>query len=999
VKDEDKTKEQLIAELAELRHENIAFKLAQKGHEYSSTVSDMSLPSRCFSTGRNEVFVSNPPVQQQAVNPPMKYKLSDLIDISLVQQLMNLFYVATGIPHAILDIDNNILSGIGWQDICTQFHRGFPHAECNCKQSDSYIADHLVDTPYIGYKCLNGLMDYAAPIIIEGQHLATIFMGQLLHEPPDEEFFRRQANEYGFDESAYMQALERVPIFSEGQIKNIMDFYSQLGQVVANMGIQRLRKLEVAKLELRDSKNRVQFLSGLFEKSSNPVAIANCNGQTTCNSAFCNLTGYSEEELCSMIWYNDITPPEWHDIQNKMLQRLQITKKPQRYEKEFWRKDRSRVPVEVVIDAIYDSEDNIFNYYAFVIDITERKRVETELRISEARYRAIVEDQTELICRFSPDRTLLFINKAFGNYYHKQLEDLIGNSIIGLIPDEDVKEYEEQINSLSKENPVGMINHQVKLPDGMIGWLRSINRAIFDDQGNIIEFQSVGRDITEHKHIMKMLQDSEDKFSKAFHSNPDLMSIRTLKEGRFLEVNDAFLKCLGYERDEVIGRTSTELNILTVTGERDRLIKQIQEYGSIKNRETYFQTKTGEIKIFLLSADVIEINNESYILGISKDITDRKQMEEALRLSEKALWESERRFREMLENVKLAATIMDNNCRIVFCNDYLIQLLGWKREEILEKDWLDTFVPDDIRERDRRIINRSLHQGSALFFGESELITRSGKRRTIQWSNMVLLNPDGSSAGFAGIGEDITERRATEKRSQELVQELEFTNRELKDFAHIVSHDLKAPLLGIRSLTEWLANDYQDKLDEKGKRYLDIISNRTKRMHNLLEGILRYSKLSYRNEEKMVINLNEVVVEVVDMLALPDSISIIIENDMPLLKLDRTRTQQLFENLISNAIKYMDKPNGQIRISCHDQGEFWQFNVQDNGCGIEAKHFERIFKVFQTLKPRDEFESTGIGLTIVKKIVEMYGGKIWVESKVGEGSTFHFTLPRLQYGF
>ncbi|PKM77335.1 MAG: hybrid sensor histidine kinase/response regulator [Firmicutes bacterium HGW-Firmicutes-15] len=248
------------------------------------------------------------------------------------------------------------------------------------------------------------------------------------------------------------------------------------------------------------------------------------------------------------------------------------------------------------------------------------------------------------------------------------------------------------------------------------------------------------------------------------------------------------------------------------------------------------------------------------------------------------------------------------------------------------------------------------------------------------------------------LRQEITERQNAEKRSQELMQELEFTNQELKDFAHIVSHDLKAPLRGITSLAEWLANDYQDKLDEDGKEQLGMLLNRTKRMHNLLEGILRYSKLSYSKEEKNTINFNGVILEVVDMLVPPDNISIIIENEMPLLKLDRTRTQQLFGNLIGNAVKYMDKPNGQIRISCHKQGEFCQFSIHDNGCGIEARHFDKIFTIFQTVKSQDEFESTGIGLTIAKKIVEMYGGKIWVESKVGEGSTFHFTLPTLQNG-
>jgi signal transduction histidine kinase len=130
------------------------------------------------------------------------------------------------------------------------------------------------------------------------------------------------------------------------------------------------------------------------------------------------------------------------------------------------------------------------------------------------------------------------------------------------------------------------------------------------------------------------------------------------------------------------------------------------------------------------------------------------------------------------------------------------------------------------------------------------------------------------------------------------------------------------------------------------------------------------------------------------MVAPPDNIKVTIENELPTIKSEETRIMQVFQNLISNAVKYMDKPNGTIKIGCAEENGFWKFSVADNGPGIEEQHFERIFKIFQTLNSQDNFESTGIGLTVIKKIVEMYGGKIWVESEVGQGSTFYFTLPK-----
>jgi signal transduction histidine kinase len=206
---------------------------------------------------------------------------------------------------------------------------------------------------------------------------------------------------------------------------------------------------------------------------------------------------------------------------------------------------------------------------------------------------------------------------------------------------------------------------------------------------------------------------------------------------------------------------------------------------------------------------------------------------------------------------------------------------------------------------------------------------------------------------------------------------------------------LKAPLRGIKTLVEWITTDYADKLDDNGKEQMNLLKKRANRMHNLIDGILQYSRIGRIEEEKIMVNLNELVMEVIDMLAPPENISITVENDLPTIECGHTRIMQVFQNLLSNAVKYMDKPQGQIKVGCVQENGFWKFYVADNGPGIEEKHFEKIFQLFQTLKPRDESESTGIGLTIVKKIIEMYGGKTWIQSKMGEGSTFFFTLPRM----
>jgi signal transduction histidine kinase len=165
-------------------------------------------------------------------------------------------------------------------------------------------------------------------------------------------------------------------------------------------------------------------------------------------------------------------------------------------------------------------------------------------------------------------------------------------------------------------------------------------------------------------------------------------------------------------------------------------------------------------------------------------------------------------------------------------------------------------------------------------------------------------------------------------------------------------------------------------------------------MYNLIEGVLQYSRIGRLKEKLAHVNLNELIREIIGTLGLGENIEITVENDLPTILCERTRITQLFQNLISNAGRFMDKPDGIIKVGCVEEDGFLKFSVADNGPGIEEKSFERIFQIFQTLAPRDEFESTGVGLTIAKKIVETYGGKIWIESEVGKGSTFFFTLPR-----
>lgn len=240
----------------------------------------------------------------------------------------------------------------------------------------------------------------------------------------------------------------------------------------------------------------------------------------------------------------------------------------------------------------------------------------------------------------------------------------------------------------------------------------------------------------------------------------------------------------------------------------------------------------------------------------------------------------------------------------------------------------------------------------------------------------------------------LEDQQATNRVLEATTVQLAEVNQELENFAYVVSHDLKAPLRAITQLAGWISTDYAPVLDEDGQEYLQLLVGRTKRMHNLIEGILQYSRVGRVMEREKEIDLDRLVQEVIEALAPPAHIQIIVQSALPTVVGEQTRLGQVFQNLLDNAIKYMDKPKGRIIVDCSDNQSHWLFSVTDNGPGIEERYHDKVFQMFQTLAPRDEIESTGVGLALAKKIIETNGGKIWVESTVGQGSTFHFTLPK-----
>jgi two-component system sensor kinase FixL len=454
-------------------------------------------------------------------------------------------------------------------------------------------------------------------------------------------------------------------------------------------------------------------------------------------------------------------------------------------------------------------------------------------------------------------------------------------------------------------------------------------------------------------------------------------------------VNPAFVRLMeASEPKEFINREFLPEQFWIDPEDRLRFLDELdKEY--IRSNELSLKTAKGrKIYISILSSFTIGIRGEvNGYQGIIYDITDKKELV-ALKKAEEAIKESEEKWRLLAENVPDNILTLDKEGRIQFINHCVT---GFDLENII-----GTSIYEYISSDQHKIVTETIEK--VLQTGEpaSYEVNGCGEHGPdTRWETRVMpVMHKGNIVGLNLISTDITERIETQSEQAMFIEEIRKVNRELNDFAYIVSHDLKAPLRGIKMIAQWVSEDYADKLDGDGKEKLGMLSEQVDRMHNLIEGVLKYSRAGRLGDQNERINLNELMPQIIDMISKPDHIEIIIEDELPVIECEQTQITQIFQNLLGNAVKYNDKPQGQIRIGCVEDGDRWKFSVADNGQGIEEKCCERIFQIFYTVGAKDEYESTGIGLTLVKKIVENYGGTVWVNSKLGEGSTFFFTFPK-----
>ncbi|MEO6220179.1 MAG: PAS domain S-box protein [Ginsengibacter sp.] len=414
-------------------------------------------------------------------------------------------------------------------------------------------------------------------------------------------------------------------------------------------------------------------------------------------------------------------------------------------------------------------------------------------------------------------------------------------------------------------------------------------------------------------------------------------------------------------------------------------------------------SNTGISKIIFAQGKVSTDDNGEIIKmsGIAQDITERKK-------AEMALFESQKQIQTIYDAVLDAVFIIDEEGKIVKWDSKSEALFGWKQDELLGTSLTEAIIPHQHREAHTRGMKHFLKTGEGPELGKT-IEVRALNKSNVEFDISLSISPSFINGKYQFIGfiRDITSRKKAEldlQKSEAFLEmknkELEVKNRELEQFAYVASHDLQEPLRTTSSFADLLQKQYSDKLDEKANKYLSFITHSSDRMKVFIKDLLDYSRIG-RQKEVEKIDCNIILTEVIEDLnkLITDEKAVIQAGPLPVVSGYQTEIQQLFQNLLMNAIKFRKKnTTPQIQISANLIQGYWEFAFKDNGIGIEQKHNERIFIIFQRLHTRGEYQGSGIGLSHCKKIVELHGGKIWVNSTPGEGSIFNFTIPATNVG-
>ena len=621
----------------------------------------------------------------------------------------------------------------------------------------------------------------------------------------------------------------------------------------------------------------------------------------------------------------------------------------------------------------------------FVVLITDAlRRAVTAGKLGEDRFRRIfhVTPMAVAITTLKEGR-LLNANDAYWKLTGLDPGTSIGKTVVELTLWETEAERQDFVDQLLAQKSLFIPANEFFSVRGERHYTNTFYELV--DLGDEPTVLTMHYDVTERMKTADALEKSNERFRRVFHKSPVAIVITSLDEGRMIDANAAYWRLSGHDPKAAIGRTTLELRQSLKPEQRQQFIRELLEKKSIQNPSYDFVNDRGEYIKTVAFHELIELDGQAAILSMFYDVTEQSQARDALRHSETRLRAMLQAIPDMVLEIKQDGTVAQY---IPAASDEL----SFLPEDVVGQTVLQ--VLPTIAEQTAFAVERALDSGQLHAF-EFDLEVK-GERKTLE----ARVSPIASDLVLVMI-RDISLNKWWEAEREKLIAELEQKNTELERFTYTVSHDLKAPLITIRGFLGFVYADAKAGNIARLEKDMQRINDATEKMQRLLADLLELSRVGRVNQKLTHISTNELVNEAAELLQgrlLAGRVELCVAANLPPIFGDRPRVFEVFQNLIDNAAKFMgDQVNPRIEIGVNGQLDGNPvFYVRDNGIGIPAQFQDRVFGLFDKLDPLSE--GTGIGLALVKRIVEMHGGKIWLESELNQGATFFFSLPQSKLG-
>ena len=663
------------------------------------------------------------------------------------------------------------------------------------------------------------------------------------------------------------------------------------------------------------------------------------------------------------------------------------------------RKDGSEFPLEIMLSPLESAEGILVT--AAIRDISVRKNAEKHLarmeekrrlgedalRESEERYRMLLDGiENYAIFSMDPRGQILSWNAGAERIKGYSAAQIIGRNFSCFFPPADIERGRpEEILRIAAASGRHEEQGMRVRRDGSRFLANVVFTALRDAAGNLRGFSEFSHDLSESK-------ESEARYRGLLEAAPDAMVVVS-QAGKIVLLNVRAEKEFGYSRDELVGQKVKNIipegfaERIIADGTRSAAEALAQQIGT--GIELAGRRKDGSEFPIEIMLSPLESADGILVTAAIRDISVRKA-------AESHLARMEGRYRGLLEAAPDAMVVVNVAGKIVLLNVRAEKEFGYSRDELVGQK-VKNIIPEGFAERIIADGTRSAAEALAQQIGTG--IELAGRRKDgSEFPIEIMLSPLESADGIlvtAAI-RDITERKESDEHLAKTVEELKRSNDDLQQFAYVSSHDLQEPLRMVSSYTQLLAKRYKGRLDSDADEFIAFAVDGCNRMQGLIQDLLAYSRAG-TNEKKLrkVSSENALQKALINLrAAITQSGAVVTHDALPAITTDETQFTQIFQNLVGNAIKYRRAEVPRVHVSAaRNDGNEWTFSVRDNGLGIDPQYFERIFVLFQRLHGRDEFEGTGIGLAVCKRIVERLRGKIWVESQLEKGSTFYFTLP------